>query len=137
MVKIKTFNSKKVKVFDMDANNFIIGDRYAPLRKEGRNNLKTYYPTLHHGCTPIHAVKDWCYVRSILRAARKGVKIPPILIEGSINNGAMVTGTHRSAANDLSIMLGGEALIDVVSIDNWPDDRLKDILQKFEDGALD
>ena len=79
--------------------------------------MKRYYPTYHLGCNPIHEVRDWRYVRSLIRAARKGDKINPILIEGSIGNGNLLAGTHRAAANDIMMMLGGEPLIKVVSTD--------------------
>lgn len=78
--------------------------------------MKAYFPTYHLGCNPIHAVVSWSYVRKLIRAARKGEVINPILIDGSIGNGNLLAGTHRAAANDLMIMMGGEALIDVVSI---------------------
>ena len=80
--------------------------------------MKKYYPTYHLGCNPIHEVNNWCYVRKLIRAARKGIEITPILIDGEIGNGNLLAGTHRAAANDLMIMLGGDALIDVVRIDD-------------------
>lgn len=84
--------------------------------------MTNYYPTYHHGCNPIHEVKSWSYVRSIIRAARRGEEIPPIMIEGSIGGGAMLNGTHRSAANDIMQMLEEEKditphYIDVIEYD--------------------
>lgn len=80
--------------------------------------MTAYYPTYHLGCNPIHEVKSWSYVRKLIRAARNGKSINPILIEGCIGNCNLLAGTHRAAANDLMLMLGGEALIDVVSLDD-------------------
>ncbi len=75
-----------------------------------------YYPTYDHGCTPIHEVKNWCYVRKLVRAVRRGETVNPILIDGSPRNGTLLTGTHRSAANDLLNMLGDSRRIAVMSI---------------------
>ena len=60
--------------------------------------IKDYYPK---NVTPIHEVEDWSKVRSIVRALRKGENVPPIVTEGD----TLLTGTHRSAANDLIDML--------------------------------
>lgn len=79
---------------------------------------KNYYPTHYLGCHPIHAVTDWAYVRRLIRAARRGEQIPPIVIAGEIKSGEMVTGTHRAAANDIMVMLGGEALISVIGVED-------------------
>ena len=78
--------------------------------------MKKYFPTFHLGCNPIHEVRNWAYVRKLIRAARRGESIPAIVIDGEIGSGNMLTGTHRAAANDIMIMLGGEALIPVVSL---------------------
>ncbi len=80
--------------------------------------MKAYYPTYHLGCHPIHEVQNWSYVRKLIRAARAGEDINPILIDGEIGNGNLLAGTHRAAANDIMVMLGGEALIPVVSLDD-------------------
>ena len=45
------------------------------------------------------------------------LRLTLILIDGSIGNGSLLAGTHRAAANDIMVMLGGEALIPVVSLD--------------------
>ena len=79
---------------------------------------KDYYPTYHLGCNPIHAVKDWAKVRKLIRDARSGADIPPILIDGPQHGGNMLTGTHRAAANDIIMMLGGQPLISVVTLDD-------------------
>jgi hypothetical protein len=79
--------------------------------------MKAYYPTYHLGCNPIHEVRNWAYVRKLIRAARRGEEINPILIEGEIGSGSLLAGTHRAAANDLMMMLGGEPLISVVNMD--------------------
>ena len=83
---------------------------------------KSYYPTRHHGCNPIHPVTSWSKVRGLIRAARRGDIIPPIIIEGLLGNGNMLSGTHRSAANDIMMMLAGDdpraALIPVVALDD-------------------
>ena len=100
--------------------------------------MKPYYPTYHHGCNPIHEVKDWAYVRKLVRAARRGETINPILIEGSIGNGSLLAGTHRSAANDLMMKLGGEPLIDVVSIDDIEiSDELREAIENSDFDMID
>jgi len=93
--------------------------------------MKKYYPTYHLGCNPIHPVIDWSYVRKLVRAARRGEVINPILIDGSIGNGNLLAGTHRAAANDLMLMLGGDALIDVVSLDDI--DASEELLEAVAD----
>lgn len=78
-----------------------------------------YFPSLWSGCKPIHEVRDWCKVRKLIRDARKGIKIKPILIDGDIGNGNLLTGTHRSAANDIMMMLGEEdSLISFITLDD-------------------
>lgn len=64
---------------------------------------KHYYPVYWSGCYPIHAVRDWLKVRNLVRACKNGEahKIPPIYTDGELGNGTLLTGTHRSAANDL------------------------------------
>jgi hypothetical protein len=100
--------------------------------------MKDYYPVLHHGCQPIHAVHDWAYVRRLIRAARRGEKIDPIVISGEVGNGQMLNGTHRSAANDLIVMLGGEALIDVISVDEMEvSDALADAIDSLDYDLID
>jgi hypothetical protein len=64
-----------------------------------------YYPTHWSGCNPQHQVRDWQKVRSLIRAAMRGDNIPPILIDGSLGNGNLLTGTHRAAANDIMLLL--------------------------------
>ncbi len=94
--------------------------------------MKAYYPTYHLGCHPIHEVKDWAYVRKLIRAARAGEAINPILIDGEIGSGALLAGTHRAAANDIMVMLGGEALIPVVSLDDI--DASSELIEAVESG---
>lgn len=78
--------------------------------------MQNYYPQ-YAGLTPIHPVTSWAKVRRLVRAARRGHEITPILIEGDLGNGSLLTGTHRAAANDLLEMLGDNCLIECVSID--------------------
>ncbi len=92
--------------------------------------MKSYYPTHHLGCNPIHEVQNWSYVRKLIRAARKGEDINPILIDGEIGNGTLLAGTHRAAANDIMVMLGGEALIPVISLDEV--DASSDLIEAVE-----
>lgn len=94
--------------------------------------MKTYYPTHHLGCNPIHEVQDWAYVRKLIRAARKGDAINPILIDGEIGSGTLLAGTHRAAANDIMVMLGGEALIPVVSLSEI--DASSELIEAVENG---
>lgn len=99
---------------------------------------KNYYPTYHHGCNPIHPVKDWAYVRHLIRAARHGTVIPPILIDGQIRSGTMLNGTHRSAANDILVRLGQEPLIPVVSLDEIDvTDELAEAVEQLDYETID
>ncbi len=101
-------------------------------------SIDAYYPTHWLKCNPIHEVRDWCYVRRLVRAARRGEVIPPVLIDGRIGGGNMLTGTHRAAANDLMMRLGGEPLIDVVSIDDIDvPDSLQDAINNLDYEAID
>lgn len=94
--------------------------------------INRYYPTYYLGCNPIHEVNDWCKVRRLIRAARRGDKIPPIVIDGPRKSGSMVTGTHRAAANDIMVMLGGEALIPYVQVSDL--DNADEIYALLESG---
>ena len=77
---------------------------------------KAYYP---YGATPIHEVMDWCAVRRLIRDRKNGAKIPPVLIDGALNQGNLLAGTHRMAANDLIRELGIKCEpIDWVDIDD-------------------
>lgn len=69
--------------------------------------MKSYYPTYWSGCNPLHEVNNWAMVRSLVRACKNGQAntIPPIYTEGELHNGILLTGTHRSAANDIIMML--------------------------------
>ena len=82
--------------------------------------MKKYYPTYWSGCNPIHEVKDWSYVRKIIRARKAGKKIPPIVIDGDRHNGCILNGTHRCAANDLILMMGLDEslLVEYVTLDS-------------------
>ena len=75
--------------------------------------INTYYP---NGINPIHAVESWSYVRRLIRAAKKGEHINPILVD--VEGGNLLAGTHRWAANDIMTALGLDCLIDVVTLDD-------------------
>ena len=86
--------------------------------------METYYPTYYLGCNPIHPVISWSKVRKLIRDARRGDSIPPILIDGDFGNCNLLSGTHRAAANDIMMMLADrdglgvpDCLIDVVTVD--------------------
>lgn len=100
---------------------------------------KSYYPTYWSGCNPIHEVVDWCKVRKLVRDALRGDKINPIVIDGNLGSGNLLTGTHRAAANDILMMLGKEEyLIDWVSIhDIVKTDDIIDALQDLDFDLLD
>lgn len=102
--------------------------------------IADFYPSVC-GCNPIHEVRDWCKVRSLIRSARRGDAIPAILIDAK--DGNMLTGTHRAAANCIMRKLGEDELIDVVTvaeidvsddlqeaIDNLDYERIDDILDR-------
>jgi hypothetical protein len=93
-------------------------------------SLPVLYPSVQ-GCNPIHAVNDWCKVRALIRAAKRGDKIPSILID--CKDGNMLTGTHRAAANRIMFSLGINAEIEVVTLD---DIEVSDELQEAVE-ALD
>ena len=95
-----------------------------------------YYPTYWSGCNPIHEVHDWCKVRKLIRDARKGDPIPPILVE-SLGNGNLLTGTHRAAANDIVEMLGGEALIPAQELEELPEDIQAEIMMAIDNNQDD
>lgn len=90
-----------------------------------------YYPTYWNGCNPLHAVMDWCKVRKLVRDAKRGDDIPPVLVEG-FGNGNLLTGTHRSAANDVMMMLGGEPLIPAIELGDLSDDVRAKIIEALE-----
>ena len=62
------------------------------------SGIKDYYPK---NVNPIHEVRDWSKVRSMIRSSVKGEDVPPIIRDGD----NLLTGTHRSAANDVIDML--------------------------------
>ena len=96
--------------------------------------MREYYPTRTLGCNPIHEVRNWMYVRQIMRAALAGETINPILIEGPIGNGNLLAGTHRAAANDLLDMLGKDARVPVVDLNDIIDDVPEELLDAIEAG---
>jgi len=59
---------------------------------------QNFYPSWA-GANPIHEVRDWSKVRSLIRSARRGDAIPAILIDGQEGSGNLLNGTHRAAAN--------------------------------------
>ena len=83
-----------------------------------------YYPTYFTGCEPIHEVKDWAYVRKLVKAARAGEEINPILIFGEKGSGWLMAGTHRAAANDILMMLGEEPLIEYMTVEEAEEEGL-------------
>lgn len=97
---------------------------------------KHYYPTYWSGCNPIHEVRDWSKVRKLIRDARRGDVIPPIVIDGPLHSGSLITGTHRAAANDILCMMGQEPLIDYVNLDNVLESLDADAREELQD-AID
>jgi hypothetical protein len=87
---------------------------------------RDYYPRNVH---PIHPVYDWRKARSMARAAIRGDEVQPFLVDGDI----LLTGTHRSAANDLLEMLGRTPRIGRVDISDVTDVALRDKLKKAAD----
>ncbi len=80
---------------------------------------KKHYPR-YEGFNPIHPVQDWAKVRKLIRDVKRGDKINPFLVEGERNNGNLLTGTHRAAANELMKKLGypEEMMIPHVAIED-------------------
>ena len=88
-----------------------ITDEIADIVNEHRD-LKDYYPT-PYGNNPIHAVTDWDKVASIMQAAVDGEKIPfmfGVWIDNQVENGNLITGTHRAAAHELLQMIGEDEM---------------------------
>lgn len=84
---------------------------------------KTTYP---RGYNPINPVLSWQYVRRLIRAARRGEKINPILVD-DINDGNLLAGTHRLMANNIMEALGYDRryLIPVYELCDIEDDELR------------
>ena len=93
---------------------------------------KKEYP---RGFAPIHEVKNWSKVRSIIRKAKKE-KIPLFLVSGTEDNGSLMTGTHRLMAKNIMDMLGIDSSnIDYELLENREDkDKILEIfeLEDFE-----
>lgn len=90
-----------------------------------------YYP--NNGLTPLHDVTDWSYARKIARAAINGDTITPILYEGLPNNGNLLAGTHRSAANEILEFMGHRnKIIEKVEINDVLNDPLSYGLTKSD-----
>ena len=91
-----------------------------------------YYPGQSIGARPIHEVISHQYVRTLVREAKKGNIIPPILVDGEIGNCNLLAGTHRLAANELLQKLGQEPLIPVREISTIPEPYRSEILDAVE-----
>lgn len=109
-------------------------------------NLNNYYPGKSIRCEAIHKVRDWSYVRKLIRAAKKGEEIPPILVWGQIGSGQLLNGTHRCAANDIMKDLGYDEclMIPVVTINDLDDlsdhpfsDELKEAIKDSDYERID
>lgn len=59
---------------------------------------ENYVPSWAGSGAP-HAVMDWNKVYGLVRDARRGAAITPILIDGEEGSGNLLTGVHRAAAN--------------------------------------
>ena len=96
-----------------------------------------YYPTYWSGCNPIHEVTSWSLVRQLVRAAWRGEKIPPILIDGQLHNGNLLNGTHRAAANDILMMLAERhgTPMPLIAYEIYDADMASDELQKAVDAC--
>lgn len=97
-------------------------------------SFRKFYPK---GYNPIHEVNDWCYVRQIIRAARRGDSIPAFVVDSE----NLLTGTHRCAANNIMEMLyearsmsPKPSLIDAVQFDDldMDDDTRDAIIEAME-----
>lgn len=76
---------------------------------------------------PLHPVRDWAYVRKLMRAARKGIELPPIYV----CEGQALNGTHRGAAKYLLDEVYGEGrLIEVIEL-------ARDELDEVAEGLAD
>ena len=75
-----------------------------------------YFPGYSIGANPIHEVLNWCKVRSIIRAIRRGDNVPAFVVDGETGNCNLITGTHRCAANDILAMLGDRRRVDFITL---------------------
>lgn len=98
------------------------------------NLPKWYYPTLCMGCNPIHEVRDWCKVRKLVRDALNGAKIRPILIDGTLRNGSLLTGTHRAAANDILMLIGSDIRIPYILLSDLDTSDFPGLSNAVENG---
>jgi hypothetical protein len=64
--------------------------------------LPKYYPKKND---PLHEVRDWAKVRSMIRALRRGESLPPVYIYGPVGSGVWLSGTHRVAASEIRAKL--------------------------------
>lgn len=83
------------------------------------SNLQ-YYPSKQNA---LHAVKDWCKVRSMIHSLRQGKNLPVVYTDGELGEGNWLSGTHRVAASEIRYKLGDtqapyEDLL-IVDISEW------------------
>jgi hypothetical protein len=101
-------------------------------------NKDYYYPTGYNGCNPIHEVKNWDYVDQLITDLKNGDKITPILIDGPLHGGNMLTGTHRSAVNDVMQYVGNyNLIIPVISLQDLSGQLYDDIMDALDNGNYD
>ena len=55
----------------------------------------------------MHPVRDWCKVRYMIRALRRGEQLPTIYMDGPLGSGNWLSGTHRVAASEIRAKLDG------------------------------
>lgn len=77
-----------------------------------------YYPSCNN---PIHEVKDWCKVRKMIRALRRGESLPTVYVDGPMGSGNWLSGTHRVAASEIRAMLDGTTPYEDLDIINIGD----------------
>jgi len=80
---------------------------------------RPYYPG---GNNPLHAVKDWRKVRSMIRALRRGEGLPMVYMDGKLGSGNWLSGTHRVAASEIRAKLDGVepyADLDLCNVGGW------------------
>lgn len=103
--------------------------------------INQYTPQVNR-TAPLHSVRSWSYVRSIMRAVRRGVELPPIVVDYRIEQ--QLTGVHRQAANELLQALSDRQGTDApqIPVVDWRDipmgyARRKAVREAINNGLYD
>jgi hypothetical protein len=92
------------------------------------SNKKPYYPG---GGNPMHAVNDWAKMRDMIRALRRGERLPVVYMDGQVGHGVWLSGTHRVAASEIKAAEDSTRPyvdLDIFDINIWAEE----IFQKYD-----